>query len=231
MISLITGVGAKGQVGEAVAGALAMRGDRVLLVGREREVEKRAAELRANGLHAHAYVTDLADPEAVEQLAQRVRADHGDQLNAVVNLAGGFGLSGPIAESDVAGFERQLRINLTTAYLTTRAFLPLARDGHASIVFFASEAVLEGMPTSGIVAYAAAKAGVVALMRSVADEARARGVRANALAPASIRTATNEKSMGPDTEYVEREDVAAAVAFLCSPASRAITGQVIRLQP
>lgn len=107
---------------------------------------------------------------------------------------------------------------------------PLVRSARGSVVFFASEAVVEGARTSGISAYTAAKAAVVALMRSVADEGRELGVRANALAPAAIRTATNEASMGADAKYVEREDVAAAVAFLCSPAARAITGQVLRLR-
>jgi NAD(P)-dependent dehydrogenase (short-subunit alcohol dehydrogenase family) len=127
-------------------------------------------------------------------------------------------------------FDRQLRINLETAYLTTRAFLPFVKAARGSIVFFASEAVLDGSRTSGIAGYVAAKMALVALMRSVADEGREDGVRANALAPSSIRTATNEASMGADARYVEREDVAAAVAFLCSPAASAITGQVLRLR-
>jgi NAD(P)-dependent dehydrogenase (short-subunit alcohol dehydrogenase family) len=233
VLSLITGVGSKGQVGEAVAAALARRGDTVLLVSRaEDEVRARAAELVAAGFGAHGYACDLAVGSAVDRLAERIRAEHGDQLDALVNLAGGFGLSGPLAQSDPAAFESQLRINLTTAYLTTRALLPLVRAARGAIVFFASEAVVEGggARTSGIAAYAAAKSAVVALMRSVADEGREFGVRANAVAPAAIRTVTNEASMGADARYVEREDVASAVAFLCSPAARAITGQVIRLR-
>jgi NAD(P)-dependent dehydrogenase (short-subunit alcohol dehydrogenase family) len=97
-------------------------------------------------------------------------------------------------------------------------------------VYFASEAVLEGAPTRGVAAYVAAKAAVVALMRSVADEGRELGVRANALAPAAIRTGTNEASMGAEARFVEREDVANVVAFLCSPSAAAVTGQVIRLR-
>ena len=142
----------------------------------------------------------------------------------------GNGLSGPLAQSDAAAFDKQLQINLETAYLTTRAFLPFVRNAKGSIVFFGSEAVLEGARTSGVAAYVAAKSAVVALMRSVADEGREYGVRANALAPAAIRTATNESSMGGDARFVEREDVAATVAFLCSPAAAAITGQIIRLR-
>jgi NAD(P)-dependent dehydrogenase (short-subunit alcohol dehydrogenase family) len=231
VLSLITGVGAKGQVGEAVAVALAERGDTVLLVSRETaEVHSRARELAASGFPAHGYGCDLADAGAVSRLADQIRSEHGRKLDALVNLAGGFAASGPLAESDPAAFERMIRINYTTAYLTTRAFLPDLVAARGSIVFFASEAVLEGARAGGIAAYVAAKSAVVALMRSVADEGRPMGVRANALAPGSIRTTANEASMGADTRYVERVDVASTVMFLCSPEARAITGQVIRLR-
>lgn len=232
MISLITGVGASGQVGEAVATHLAQRGDRVILVSRDaNEVRTRAEELAGQGLAASAYGCDLSDSAQVDDLAKRVRTEHGARLDALVNLAGGFGSSGPLAESDPAALDLMARINLSTAFQATRAFLPLVREGRGAIVYFASDAILEGGRTKGIAGYAVAKAGVVALMRSVADESRGWGVRANALAPAAIRTRTNEASMGADARYVEREQVAEAVAFLCSPASNAISGQVIRLTP
>lgn len=232
MISLITGVGARGQVGEAVAAALARRGDRVLLVSRDAdEVAGRARELSVGGFNAHAYACDLADADQVGDLARRVEDEHGDRLDALVNLAGGFGSSGPLAGSDPRTVARLVAINFTTAYLTTRAFLPLVANAKGSIVFFASETVLDGTRTSGVAGYAVAKAGVVALMRSVADEGRELGVRANALAPAAIRTGTNEASMGAESRFVERDEVAATVAFLCSDQSRAISSQVIRLRP
>jgi len=227
MLSLITGVAKKGQVGEAVAAALAARGDTVILVSRsEADARARAAEIR----NAAGYACDLANAAAVDQLARRVRDAHGAQLDALIHVAGGFGVSGPIAEADPAVLRRQIEINLVTAYLLTRAFYGAIAAARGSIVFFASESVIEGARTAGTSAYAAAKFAVVGLMRSVADEGRAVGVRANALAPAAIRTATNEDSMGSEQRFVEREDVASTVAFLCSPAARAITGQVIRLR-
>jgi NAD(P)-dependent dehydrogenase (short-subunit alcohol dehydrogenase family) len=78
-------------------------------------------------------------------------------------------------------------------------------------------------------AYIAAKSAVVGLMRSVADEGRERHLRANAVAPISVRTGDNIRDMGSAASYVEREAVAGAVVFLCSNASRAITGQILRL--
>lgn len=230
MLALITGVGARGQVGESVAAAFLRRGDTAIIVSRSAdEVAERVKELSAGGKVA-GYACDLSHPEDVAELAEAVRTGHGGRLDALVNLAGGFGSSGELAESDPKAFARLMDINLTTAYLTTRAFLPLLKPAGGSIVFFASEAVLEGARTSGVAAYAAAKSGVVALMRSVADEGREAGVRANALAPGAIRTATNEAAMPARTKYVEREEVASAVLFLCSPGATAITGQVIRLR-
>jgi len=230
VITLITGVGSKGQVGEAVAAALALRGDTIILVSRKREeVDARTAELTEAGFRASGYDCDLSDAAVVDRLRGEVERDHGDRVDNLVNLAGGFGLSGPLAASDPAALQRLLQINLVTAYLATRAFVPSVANARGSIVFFASEAVLDGARTMGISAYAAAKAGVVALMRSVADEGRSAGFRANALAPGSIRTASNEASMGADAKYVEREDVAAAVLYLCSDAAKSITGQVLQL--
>src|SRR5205814_9558111 len=111
-----------------------------------------------------------------------------------------------LSESDIDGWHRMITINLTTAYLVTRAFLPLVRAGRGSIVYFASEAALPGAKVANVGAYAAAKSGVVTLMRAVAQGERDKGVRANALAPASIRTAANLQAMGDDVRYVEREE-------------------------
>jgi NAD(P)-dependent dehydrogenase (short-subunit alcohol dehydrogenase family) len=122
-----------------------------------------------------------------------------------------------------------MTINLTTAYLVTRAFLPLVRAGQGAIVYFASEAALPGAKVGNVAAYAAAKSGVVTLMRAVAQEERSNGVRANALAPTSIRTAANVQSMGENVRYVEREEVAATAAYLCSDDASAVNGQLIAL--
>src|SRR5437016_6480492 len=87
VLSLITGVGSKGQVGEAVAAAFANRGDTVLLVSRaEAEVNARASELVGAGHRAYGYACDLSSVDAVNKLVARVRADHGDRLDALVNL-------------------------------------------------------------------------------------------------------------------------------------------------
>ena len=228
---VLTGVGREGQVGEVVARAFADRGARVFLVDRlEDEVRARSEALLAGGLRAAALSADLSDPAAVEALAARVRDATSGRVHALVHLAGGFAASGPVAESDPAVWTRQFTINLTTAYLTARAFLPLLRTTKGALVFFGSEAALPGARVSGIAAYAAAKSALLTLAQAIAQEERDHGVRANALAPAAIRTAANLADMGADTAYVTREAVADVVLWLCSDAARAVTGQVVRVR-
>lgn len=227
---LLTGVARKGQVGEVVAAAFAAQGARVLLVDRDgAAVEERAGDLRATGHDAHAFACDLTSAADLERTSRAIAQLAPDGLAALIHLAGGFAMSGPVAESDPAIWDRQFAINLATAYLTTRALLPLLRAGKGSIVYFAAAAALPGGKVAKMAAYASAKAGVVMLMRAVADEEVENGVRANALAPTQIRTADNLGSIGDDVRYVERETVAETILFLCSPEARAITGQVIRL--
>ena len=227
---LITGIGRAGQVGEAVADALARAGSTLLVVDRnEQQAHEREGAISRAGGRAFAFGCDLTDASQVGALADRVKGEHGDRLRAIVHVAGGFAMSGAIVESDLDVWQRMWSMNLITAYLVTRAFLPMVRAARGSLVYFASEAVLPGARVANIAAYAASKAGVITLMRAVAQEERAAGVRANAIAPTSIRTVANVQSMGENVHYVEREEVAAVVAFLCSEAAGAVTGQVIAL--
>ncbi len=229
-VAVLTGVSRHGQVGEVVARSLAERGASVVLIDRTGvEAEARAAELRERGLRASAARADLTDRVQLDAVATTVERDFG-AIDALVNIAGGFSMSGKVADSDPDAWSRQLDIGLTTAYLTTRAFLPLLRKRHGAIVFFASAAALPGGRIAEMSAYAVSKAGVITLMRSVAQEERDTGVRSNALAPTAIRTAANLETMGSAPRYVEREEIADAVYFLCfSDGAQSITGQVIQL--
>jgi NAD(P)-dependent dehydrogenase (short-subunit alcohol dehydrogenase family) len=225
---VLTGVGREGQVGEAVAQAFAERGARVFLVDHtEANVRARAEALVARGLRAAALAADLTDAAAVGMLAERVRDATAGRLHALVHLAGGFSLSGPVADSDPAVWQRQFAMNATTAYLTARAFVPLLRGVKGALVFFASEAVLPGARVANLSAYVASKSAIVALMHSIAQEERAAGVRANAVAPTTIRTVDNVAAMGADAPMVTREAVADVVLWLCSDAARAVSGQVV----
>jgi 3-oxoacyl-[acyl-carrier protein] reductase len=225
---VLTGVGADGQVGQAVAREFADAGASLILVDRTAEhVDARVSELTRHGHAATGYTCDLTDGAAVKSLVGRVRETHGNAVHALVQMAGGFAMSGPVADSTDEVWNRQIAINLTTAFTAARAFLPMLRAGKGSIVFFASEAVLPGSTGARTSAYAVAKSGVVALMRAIAAEERPNGVRANAVAPSTIRTATNVREMGDGAKYVEREQVADVVLFLCSRGASAISGLVV----
>jgi 3-oxoacyl-[acyl-carrier protein] reductase len=225
---VLTGVGREGQVGEVVAWAFAELGARVFLVDRqESEARARADALVAAGRRAAGLGADLTDERAVAAVAERVRDATGGRVHALVHLAGGFVASGQLPESDPAVWSRMFAINATTAYLTARAFIPLLRATKGAMVFFAADAILPGGRTAAISAYAASKAAVVALMQSIAQEEAPRGVRANAVAPTSIRTAANIAAMGADAPMISREDVARIVLWLCSEDSRVVNGQTI----
>jgi len=240
-VVVITGVGHEGQVGDAIARAFAAEGATLALVDRTAEaVEARAAAIAATGGRATAYACDLTDPIQVADVARRIAAAPGGgggpgpdggptrRIDALVNVVGGFAMSGPMGQGDVSTLRRQIEVNLTTAWVASNALVPLIRDGGA-VVYFASAVALPGARAANMSAYVASKAGVIGLMHAVADEGRGRGVRANAVAPITIRTGDNLRAIGANAHYVEREAVADAVLFLCSDAARSITDQVFRL--
>ena len=228
---VITGVGRQGQVGEALALGFAQRGASLALLDRDQaQVEARAAELTAQGYTATAHAANLADAADAERAAREVLAAHGTSaVHAVICTAGGFGMTGPLSDANPADWAKQFMINLDTAFATTRAFLPALREGRGALVYFGSVAALPQGNPKGMAAYAAAKSGVLTLMRTVALDEKGNGVRANAVAPTAIRTATNLADMGDKTDYVDRESVADVVAFLASEQARNVSGQVLTL--
>lgn len=229
-VAVVTGVGRAGQVGEVVAREFGRLGAKVAIIDRDAIlVAERASALRAEGLLVDAYACDLTDAAATADAAQRIAGTNQGRVQVLANVAGGFAMSGPVAESDPGILQRQLAINLGSAFGATRAFLPYLRAARGAIVFVAAAAVLPGGRVANISAYAAAKAGVLALMRAVAQEEGERGVRSNAIAPTAVRTQANLDSMGDRFPYVEREAVAAMIAFLASGAAANVSGQVIEL--
>lgn len=229
-VIVITGVGGRGQVGEAVARAFAEAGATLaLLSGSEANARSRAAEI--GSAVRIALGVDLTDAAAAHDAAARISAAIGKGVHALVALAGGFAPGAPVATSRPEHWEHMMAINVETAVNTTRAFLPALRQARGAIVYMASEAALPGSRVAGMSAYSAAKSAVLVLMRAVAEEERAHGVRANALAPGAIRTAANVGAMGVDSRFVERDAVADAVLWLSGEPARAVTGQVLHLSP
>ena len=230
---VITGVGRAGQLGEAVALCFAQKGATLALVDRlEEEAQARAADLVSAGFAASAYAADLTDEHAAADLVARIADAHQHfrgHVHAVICAAGGYAGGGPLDQVSSDDWHRMYAINLETAFQTSRAFLPALRQAKGSLLFYTSVASLPGGNPKGMAAYAAAKSGVISLMRSIAADEKANGVRANAVAPTAIRTAANIDSMGADRSYVDRESVADVSAFLASDLARNVSGQVLTL--
>ncbi|MFU8768994.1 MAG: SDR family NAD(P)-dependent oxidoreductase, partial [Desulfotignum sp.] len=175
-VVLVTGVGGRGQLGFAIARAFVERGARVMITGRNPEVEERAREL---GEGVVGVVADLAVAEDVDRLVDQVRHQWA-RLDALINAAGGLRVVKPLAETEIAEWRGEMESNTMTAFALTRAALPLLRESAGAVVNFTSPAGKRAM--AGLGAYSAAKAGVMALTRALALEESRHGVRVNAVA-------------------------------------------------
>ena len=227
-VALVTGVGRVGQIGHAVARGLGRGGAKLLLadvnaVG----LADRVKEFAAEGIAAKASAGDLTRPEAGRQAVALAQAQFGG-LDIVVNVAGGFFSYGPFTEITSETLDKELAINFKTAFFTCQAAVPaLLKRGGGSIVSFASIAVVRSL--MHMAAYSASKSAVAGMTRALAREYRDAGLRVNAVAPATVRTADNVAQMQPDakTPLVEIDEVVQTVLFLASDAASAITGQVV----
>lgn len=223
--ALITGVGRSGQIGHAVALAFAKAGAGIIAADRNAVgVAERVKEFQAQGLKVRPAAGDLTEPD-VAAYAVEAAVKHFGGLDIVVNVAGGLTTYGSVAETTPEGFDREIAINLKTAWLMSRASADsLARSGGA-IVNFASMAYFR--PMASMSAYSAAKAGVAAMTQSLAAELWPRGIRVNAVAPDMVRTPENEASAGPGAHFVEMDQIVNAVLFLASGLASGISGQII----
>lgn len=227
-VALVTGVGRVGQIGHAVARGLGRGGAKLLLadvnvVG----LADRVKEFAAEGIVAKASAGDLTQPEAGRQAVAAAQAQFGG-LDIVVNVAGGFFSYGPFTEVKPETLDKELAVNFKTAFYTCQAAVPaLLTRGAGSIVNFASISAVRSL--MHMAAYSAAKSAVAGMTRALAREYRDAGLRVNAVAPATVRTADNVAQMQPDpkTPLVEIDEVVQTVLFLASDAASAITGQIV----
>lgn len=232
-VAVVTGAG-RG-IGRAVALRFAAEGAKVVVVSRTVEnSEKVAAEVRAAGVEAWAHAVDVADSAAVAVAADKILAEAG-RVDILVNNAGVTrdGLLMRMSEED---WDAVVNTNLRGAFLVTRAFTrAFVKQRAGRIINIASVIGLIG--NAGQCNYAASKAGLIGLTKSVARELASRSVTCNAIAPGFITTDMTSVlgeelrakllAQIPLNTFGEAEDIAQAALYLAGPGGRYVTGQVL----
>jgi 3-oxoacyl-[acyl-carrier protein] reductase len=233
-VALVTG--ATRDVGREIALSLAAEGAAVAVHHRNSadEAEALASDIRKQGGKARAYRADIADRAAVQAMVQNIVANHG-ALNILVNNAG-LAIRKPFKETTLEEWRSQVDVNLMGAiYLCHAAVVHLEKGGHGRIIAIVGDSSRVG--ESGLSIVAAARAGVIALMKSIARELGRSSVTANTVSLGLVETghdptwvaANREKlvSLYPVRRLGLPSDIAPTVTLLASPRSGWITGQVI----
>lgn len=172
---------------------------------------------------AQVEIADLLDPTTVSPLVERVIASH-VRIDGLVCLVGGFA-GGTFIQTDHHTWSEMVDLNVNTAVNAIRAVLPhMTERGYGRIVTIGSKPAIDPSPNTS--AYAAAKASVIALTRSLGRELRGSGVTINCILPSTIDTPANREMMpkADPSKWVTPEQVGRVVAFLCSESAGVIRG-------
>ena len=234
--ALVTG--ASGRIGSAIAKAFALRGARVVLSGTRREaLESVAAEIEAIAPgKAVVIAANLSDAVETDRLASEAEAALG-KIDILVNNAGltRDGLAMRMKDED---WQTVLDVNLTAAFRLTRAVMRgMLKQRHGRVVGISSVVGVAGNP--GQANYAASKAGLIGMTKSLAHELASRDITVNCVAPGMIATPMTDVltedqrqrmfTSIPAGRFGTPEDVAAAVVFLAADEAAYVTGQTIHV--
>ncbi|SDL04234.1 NAD(P)-dependent dehydrogenase, short-chain alcohol dehydrogenase family [Modicisalibacter muralis] len=238
--ALVTGGGSG--IGATIARMLAEAGARVTICGRRAEPLEALAATHTN---IHSRIADVTDEVAMQRLYDDAERDHGPVDIIVANA--GLAHSAPFGRTSLESWTQTLDVNLTGAFLTVKPALSgMSERGWGRVIFVASTAGLKGY--AYVAPYVAAKHGVIGLCRALAIETAKTGVTVNAICPgftetemldASLETIVDKTgksaeqaraalvSTNPMGRFVQPEEVAQAVLWLCGTNSGAVTGQAL----
>lgn len=248
-VAIVTG-GGRG-IGRAIGRRFAAEGAAVVLTARTRaEIDAAAGEISKAGGRALPVAADVSDPAACEQVVAQARKAFA-QVDILVNNAGIFGPVKPLEEVTPEEWDQVLAVNLRGAFLLSRLVLPEMYARGAGVILNISSIAAKAALTWNA-PYAASKAALDGLTRSLAAEAAARGVRVNALCPGPVPETQMSQELGREIarraggdrdelfqQFVQQrvlqqrpqtaEEIAAAALFLVSPQASAITGQAVNV--
>jgi 3-oxoacyl-[acyl-carrier protein] reductase len=230
--ALVTG--ASGGIGGAIARALHSQGAQVMVAGTRREALSTLAKELGEG--SHIGLADLVDPAAADRLVKDAETAMG-RIDILVNSAG-ITRDALALRIDDESWRVVIEVNLTAAFRLTRATLRgMLRRRHGRVIGVTSVVAVTG--NAGQANYAAAKAAMIGMSKSIAAEIAGRGITVNCIAPGAITTAMTEKLTAeqrarllgaiPAGRFGAPEDVAAAVIFLASPEAGYVTGQTLHV--
>jgi NAD(P)-dependent dehydrogenase (short-subunit alcohol dehydrogenase family) len=225
--------GAAGGVGRSLCRYFIDQGAKVGAIDKKASVESLASDLKAAPKTFAAAVADISEPHEVERAFASLTGALGP-VDVLVNNAGGSAHR-TFARTDPAGWRQDIKVNLDSAYYCTQAVIPGMLAKHSGVIINIGS--VNGLSALGDPAYSAAKAAMISLTRSLAQEYGPYGVRANIVLPGTVRTPLWEKRAAKDPKVletlrrwyplgrvVEPVDIAKAVGFLASDAASAITG-------
>jgi 3-oxoacyl-[acyl-carrier protein] reductase len=237
-VAIVTGAGSPSGIGFATARLLAELGAAVMITATTSRIDDRVGELRSAGFDAAGFTGDLTDENTASALVSATLR-RWERLDVLVNNAGMISAANPDFESgtvvslSVPVWQASLTRNLTTAFLVTRAALPVMTSRGWGRVVMVASVTGPVMAMRAEAAYAAAKAGLAGLTRAAAIDVGGYQVTVNTVAPGWIATGSQtaeERAEGLTTPLgrsASPSEVASAIAWLASPGASYVTGQCL----